>query len=661
MKKDKDGKYKIEDIRGVISDTELQEVGETYANFYKYRGFRSGLAKQYQNNSFEDALKISRELFWNSMTTQSEDLQNLQLDFSVPFARKEVLEFLGRMTSLKVKPRISGDGLDSLGIKALQSLYNHWRFKSNGKVERFWELLYGLVNGTVCSYVGYNNTKLQRRYLKSYDGQTGAYSLETKDQVYWDDVWKEIIPIEDIYLPKIYERNFQKQGRMIWRTQMEVADFHAEFDRKYENAKYVMPGNMISGDSLYIELLGGMGTSSFNKIEVLREYDWLTDKYKFTANGILLNHLGKGRKIDVAPMPFDHKMGPFTWGIMSPLDEKLSYGLMMPFLIKDPHKISNTAITMMVERELRAIDPPIITSDIESPEIIFGQHKVIPVNDVNAYKELNISEPSSQFFTMLNSLQSQMSSISQGGDSQIVPSRQPKSAREASQNAQVKQQSMANAMTMYYDIIRQEVLLVIKTALQFYTVEKAKNGDKRIVKSITSQDMPLTTGGIGNVKLRFVKEKADAMDLFLEAIKESVINGKPTEIIEVPLEFIQDLECYISDIELEADEGSELEMANFVENVINPMLNVYVPAGVADMGKTFLRHVEKMGENPADFASEQALNQMNGQPQKQQQAQSGAVQAGGGQQGVGAAQGNMLQSLKGMKFGGQNNRGLPVN
>lgn len=646
-----EGKIRIEDLRkDELSEKEITAVGETYANFYKYKSYRSGALKHFQNKSFEDALSLSRQLFWNSMTTQSEDLENLGLNFSLPFARKEVLDFLGRLVSLNISPKIGGDELDATGIRMLQAMYKHWEFKSNQKVERFWEILYGLTNGTVCSYVGFNNSKLHRRYLESYDTKTGDFKITTKEQAPWNDVSKEIVAIEDIYIPKIYERNVQKQGNLIWKQQMDESTFHAKYDSLYENAKYVYPGNRIAEDSLYFRLLGGSGSTAYNKIELMHDYNWITDEYRLIANGILLNKLGKSKtNVAIAPMPFDHKMAPFTWGIMSPIDEKFAYGMMMPFQIKDPQKILNTSYTMMVERELRAIDPPILTSDIESPELIFGQHKVIPVNDVDAYKEMNISEPSNQFFNMLNSLQSNASAISQGGDTSIIPSRQPKSAREVMDINAMKQQAMANSVTMYYDIIRQEVMLVLKTMLQFYQTSQIKNSDKRIIRSLTAGEMPLSSGGIGNVNIRFVKEKKDGMELFIEAIKKKIADGKNTEIIEVPIEFIQDLDFTISSIELKPDSSSEIEMMNYVENVINPMLNVYIPAGIADMGKTFLRHVEKMGENPADFIAE-----------SKPVVEGAGGQNPGGQTDRSAFAGNMQQSMQGIKFGGQKNQGLPV-
>jgi len=620
------------------SQKELSSIGDTYTKYYQWRSFRSGLYLPFRNYNFDQYLTISRELFWNSISTESTDFKNLGFELAIPFARKEALDFLSKLTSLNIKPHIVGDSLDALGIKILQGMYKKWAFKNNAKVESFWELLYGIVNGTSCSYIGFDNTEYKRRYLKNYDAQSGNYSVEEKTEKRWNDVTKELVPIEDMYIPKIFERNFQKQGRALWKTQMEPEDFHAEFD-KYPMAKYVFEGSRIAEDSLYFKLLGGTGTTTARKIEVIRDYDWMTDSYKIVASGILLNPLGKGEKFETMPMPFDHKMGPFTWGTLAPLDSKLAYGLSIPFQSKDPHKILNTAYTMMIERELRAVDPAVLSSDIETPEFIFGQHKVIQVNDVNAYKEMKLSEPSNQYFAMMNSLQSQMTASNQGGDSKVIASRQPDSARAVMEDSLQKQQAISNATTLYYDLIRQQVLLVLKTALQFYTTDKYANTDKNTIRTLMVSDMPLSQGGVGNVKIEIVKEKkSNDLELFLQGIKESIVNGKTTEIIHVPVGFLQNLEFYIEKIDLEPDKSSELELAAFVENVITPMISTYIPLGLADPSKVMMRHLEKMGEAPSDFVAEKnATDMITGQ--------------GAEAQPQGETTGALMQSLEGMKSG----------
>lgn len=666
----KDGKIRIEDLRGMPTDWELEEAADTLRDFYKWRSFRDSGLVQFQNNDLESVLTISRELFWNAINTPSDDLRELGIEFSFPYVRKEVLQFAGKIASQNYVGRFNGDGLDIFGVKVLQGIYKKWSFKNNERVEKFWEILYGVVNGTVCNFIGYNNGKLTRRYLREFDKSSGEYHIEEKEEKYWDDVWSEIVPLEDMYVPKIYERNFQKQGRCIWKTEMDWKDFKAEF-KNYDNAEYVYPGNMIAEDSLYYRLLSGSGLMSSDKIQVLKKYDWIKDKYIIKANGIILNPVGKGEKQTSSPLPWSHKMGPFTWGIFGPIDEKFAYGMPLPFLIKEPHKILNVSHAMLLEHELRNVSPAILSSDFDAPKLIYGRHDVIPVNDVEAYKEFKLSDPSAAFFNMVGTVKSEMSETAQGGSQPMAPSKQPRSAREILQLEQLKQQTLGIALILYYNILRQSMMLVIKTALQFYPVKKYKKEGRKIMRALVIPGMSLSTGGVGTLQIRVVPKRGKDFDhkqknleLFFESLNDSILNGRLSEIIEAPVDVIQNLEFEITDIDMESEKTDEMRKASFIEQVITPMLNIYVPAGVADLGKVFLRHMEKLGEHPADFASEKILSQLmsawDRQDSYKMPPQGGGQGAqAGGQAGMGQQTGNVTQSRTGMAFGGQNTPPIP--
>lgn len=654
---EKTGKFKPEDWIQ-MNDNMLAAIGDTYSDFYTFRSQRSGNIKQLGYRSFEDYLKISRELFWNSVTTESEDLAALGLDFAFPFVRKEVMDFLGRISSLNIAPVLGGEGLSMHGTRVLQAMYKKWRLKSNDRVEKFWETLYGIVNGTVCIGVSWDGSESTKRFLREYDGATGKYKIDTEVVKLWNDVRTEIIPIEEMYFAKTWQRKVQNQGKTIRLQQLTESEFNSQYG-KNKMAKYVKPGNMISEDSLFFQLLGGTGMNMSDKIQVLTKYDTDKDEKLVVAGGIPLNALGTGKKMVVAPNPFHHKMQPYTVSVHQPIDEKFIYGLSMPFMIKDSSKLLNTSYTMLVETELRAIDPPYLTSDIEAPDLIFGQKKVIPVMDVDAYKPLEVREGSGAFYTMMNSLQGVMSSHAQGGSQAIAPSRQPKAAREIIAMENMKQQALGNALILYFDMVYQELMLVLKTALQFYPSGKYSGQEANLIRAINLPDFPLTSGGVGKLELRLVEEPQNAMALFLEATQKSIANGKTTEIVEFPAASLDKLiEFTIDDIRLEPEKSGELEKAAWNESVLTPLLKVFIPMGIADPGKVFLRWAEKNGEHPSSFASDKVLPQL--------------MSAWGAdfklpvdyntmsRENIGATQGDLLQSTTGTKFGAQSNGGLPT-
>ena len=652
----KEDKIILENLR-VPTELELKVVSETATDYHKWRNLRDGMFDQFQGYNLEDYLQLSRKLFWNTEITKSEDLRDLNLDFSIPFVRKEVMQFLGRVTGQNFKGRFNGDNLDIFGTRVLNAIYEKWRFKSNDKNEKFWEILYGLVNGTMCKFIGYNNAKLTKRYLDSYDSDGGVAQMRTKEVPYWNDVWSEVVPLEDIYLKKVYERNIQKQGALIWKTEMDWKDFRKEF-KNFDNAEYVYPGNALAEDSLYFRMIEGMGISAGNKVQLLKKYDILEDKYTIQCNGVWLNPIGKGKKQVVSPIPFTHKMMPFVWSIADPIDEKFAYGLSLPFKIKESHKVLNVSNTMLVERELRAINPPVLTSDFEAPKLIFGVDGVIPVNDVNSYKEMKISEPSSQFFGMMNNMQGFMTEQAQGAG-QGTASKQPKSAKEVIALENLRQQTLGVANTMFYNMLYQEMMLVIKTALQFYATDKYQKLDGKIMRMLKIPNTHLTSGGTGNLEVRVVKKKSENLDLFFESVHKSIMDGKMTEIIEAPVDVIQNLDFEITSIDIEPENADEMKKATFFEQIIQPMLNVYVPQGVADIGKVYMRHLEKLGEHPADYSSDKVLPTLMaswGVTDYKPMDGSGAKNP---QQNSGQTTGALNQSNTGVRFGSNNAGPLP--
>lgn len=643
-----------------LSDKTLELTGEFYTDFYSFRNARSGEVKHFQYQTFEDYLKISRELFWNSTLTQSDDLRELGLDFAFPFIRKEVLDFLGRISSLNIAPQLSGEALSMHGVRVLQAIYKKWRTKGNDRVEKFWQTLYGIVNGTVCLYVGYDNRESVKNFLKEYDPVAGTYKFDTKTMKMWDDVRVEIVPIEEMYLKKIWQRNIQLQGKTIRMQSMPYSDFMVSEYASHPLAKYIRPNNQIAEDSLYFSLLAGMGVSTSDHVQILTSFDTDKDQKIVMSQGIPLNMLGKNGMETPQPIPFHHKMQPYVWSIHEPIDDKFAYGLSMPFLIKDGHKLLNTSYTMLVESELRAIDPPYLTSDIEAPDIIFGKKKVIPVMDVNAYKPIQTTEASGAFYTMMNSLQGVMSSHAQGGMNQIAPSKQPKAAREIMAMENMKQQSLGNALVMYFDMVYQELKLVLPTALQFYAAGQFADQEQNLVRAITLPDFALSRGGVGNLEARIVKSPQDAMALYFESIKRSIDSGRATDIIEFPVASLSKLvEFTINDIKLEPEKSSDLERAAWNEQVLQPLVDVWIPMGLADPAKAFLRWAEKNNEHIANFASEKMMPQLMSTWGQEYKLPPSYVEAmTQGKVGGGEQTGNLNQSTVGARFGGQSNGGI---
>src|SRR5574343_1500805 len=102
-------KYIPENHMPKFSEKAIEYISDFYTDYYKFRSDRNTVRRQFQGKNLEDTLRISREVFWNSTKTDSEDLEALGLDFSLPFTRKEVMDFVGRIVTLRLDPKLMGD------------------------------------------------------------------------------------------------------------------------------------------------------------------------------------------------------------------------------------------------------------------------------------------------------------------------------------------------------------------------------------------------------------------------------------------------------------------------------------------------------------------------------------------------------------------------
>ena len=96
-----------------------------------------------------------------------------------------------------------------------------------------------------------------------------------------------------------------------------------------------------------------------------------------------------------------------------------------------------------------------------------------------------------------------------------------------------------------------------------------------------------------------------------------------------------------------------------MEQVFTPAIQTFVPAGLADISKVYLRWLEKNGEHPADFTSDKLMPQLM-QTWGQQLTLNNIPSANdksGAKKEVGAQTSNILQSNTGVVNGGAGNQG----
>jgi len=636
------------------SKKELDLISKIYQKYVRWATVINSPLDQFRGLTLENYLKLSRQLFWSKTslrTILSEDIFRAEFDLFLPEIRNNVLDIVSYLVSLRVKPsfNITFKKLQEMyQSKVLEAIYTNWRNVSTDKIEKFWDFLYILINGSLIKYVGWEETDKERLYFIPSKGK-----LKPKKQKYYKgEVVSQRVPLENVYIPKIWEPDIKKQGELIVIDRITEAEFKEQYGH-YEKSRYVYPGAMLHTESLYFKLLPSVTTTDL--VEIVKYYSVLQDQFVILANGIWLNPLN--REEDVFPLPYNHKELPFVKTIFEPIDDKFFYGLSLPFKLKSPQEIYNVMTQLLILREMKEISPPILTSDFEKPKLRFGPSEVIPVGDITAYKEMSIAPASGSFFSALTMIKGTLQP--QAPVAPII-GRQPRSATEKQLEAYRRTQFYNNYVLMIWNLFYQEVILVIKTALQFYPVKKIKKTlptgiEKDIYRLIQIENATLPQGGIGNLEVRIVEEPSYWQELSLEVLTRSKISRKALDIIEITPEELQDLDFVITNIQMETENPPVLEQALFKEKVA---FITQLFGGMLSPEKAALRTFEVLRESPADWLRDDVLTRLYGII-GEEAAPLTAPLGTPDMMALPQTQ-NLLQTLRGMQFGAEARTGREI-
>lgn len=576
-----------------------EEIFGVYEKYIKWRALREQPYKQFNGQNLTSYLQEAREKFWGYLPL-STDLDVPQFFF--PETRNQVIGILTKIANLRMKPRFDGvEDFDIVKATILKDLFEYWRRNSNQKIKNFWNFLYTVINGTSIVFVAYRSLVKNVKEISLYDPNTGEVIYDEKENDN-SDVYQVLCNLEDIYIPKIWEADIQEQKQIIWRTLMKFSDFKEAFS-EYENSKYVIPGSQFSDSSIFSQffsynVLGG------DFVEVIRYFDADNDKYMIIANGVLLNPIKtKGGKQEICPLVWNHKKLPFAKTIFEPLDANFFYGIPLPQKVKTPQDALNKMWELLLEREIRSISAPIITTD---PSVELGLEfkpgRIYQVQaDVNQYRELQVSPTSPSYWNAINSLQGIINRSGVGGLSPIITSRQPRTATEKAAEEVYKKEVAGLYYLFYEDLMEQIAWLVIQNMIQFYTSQKVEKivGSRKFNKILSLVNAKLAGGGIGNREIRITNSPLPPQELKQEAWYRSLFRKEKVEIIEVTPEMLKQLKFDIK-IDFEPDYSQTQEQAMFLD-FITILYKLFMPYNLIDPKKTLFRLIEKFGENIADF------------------------------------------------------------
>lgn len=360
----------------------------------KFRAFNNRTPIEYWDDSTER---------WYSHIEPSEDDDESMANIFSPVTRNKCIGIFAKLsgTTPGVMLKKRGDE-DLLASTISTDIYGSVEDMTDADMTMFYAMLEAGIKGTVFVYEGFTTQWKKERTIDMespyFENESGELRIK-EDYVRESNFVSEIIPLDEAYPGNIYKRTVKEMPDFYWRQVMSYKQFKKLF-YKFPGFDKVKKAGDISQEAVFKEYMTqGLGE---DQIEVIRAFDKDNDSFVIIANGRWLNPL-PGEQ--VSPMPWDHGEIPIWSAIYEPLSTHFIYGKSIPDKLKGEQDSINLILNMLINQTMYSIWKPILSSDTEDiAGDFFTPAKVTPVGDINAYKELEVSQPSIAAYKMLDML-----------------------------------------------------------------------------------------------------------------------------------------------------------------------------------------------------------------------------------------------------------------
>lgn len=274
-------------------------------------------------------------------------------------------------------------GYDIRRSEYMEGLVQHARMKNNPEVNIFWEAWQGAAQGTIIKYNGYLKSIQKRKFIKSYDPETGNIEFDEHDVIVSDECVDTFVDLNEFFIKDFYIQDVQDQPAVAWIRYVDKSTAEMELG-KYKNWKYVQSKaecqNYKSETTTFFLDKYSQRTDD-DEYEIVKYYNKSQDKYIILCNGILL--------LD-APMLWGRiqKYYPFAKTIFEPFSSRsFFYGNSLPNANMDVQDTINSLWNMGLDKTRRSMNPPLIVGTrnkdlLEQENETLGMEDTIYVDDV---------------------------------------------------------------------------------------------------------------------------------------------------------------------------------------------------------------------------------------------------------------------------------------
>ena len=398
----------------------------------------------------------------------------------------------------------------------MEALVTHARAQDNPETQIFWEAWHGCTVGTVIKYNGYVKTVAERKFIKSYNLETGEMTFDTKKVLVDDKCIDMDIPLTELYIKSFKIHDIQDQPAIAWVRYVDKSTAEMELG-KYKDWKYVYCRNdkryESESSSFFLDLFSNRVED--DEYEIIKYYNKSKDCYRILCNGVLL--------LD-APMIWGlrKKYYPFAKSIYEPFSSKnFFYGNSLPYSNAGSQDAINSLYNMALDKTYRSLNPEKLIGmknkdlfELENEDT--GMENTIYVDDVNQAKFLESPGLNNAEFAMIKWVGQQMDLGSVDANQQGIASRGV-TAREiviANENAK---KIKGIFFTFLTDLWIQKTKLTILNVVMHYPLakmqeivgEEGANSLQETWPTYFVKNTTMPNGQIGNIGIQFVNSKKD--------------------------------------------------------------------------------------------------------------------------------------------------------
>ena len=485
-----------------------------------------------------------------------------QSNLSSPTPRNKLIGILSKLAANYMRAQaVAQNGYSEKSKKQERignSLLKSASIKNKDDKQLVFEMFEAMAKGTVVGYEGWKYDQRNIRKIISQNPATGELKFKEDKINFWNDVWGDIVPIEDIYFGDWQVADIQDMDDIVWRTILTEGRFKTEF-KDYQDVELVLPGNIVAQEAeqetIFYQQSDDLDT---NEIEIIRYFNQITDEFVILANGVWINPLGKNI---VSPLPFNHKKLPFWLAKFEIIDSKFIIGKSIADKFISDIDTEDKLFDNILDRLTMALKAPLIVqgSYTSLTDNFYEPDNVIQMDELTGKAErLNTAEPGQGSFSMLEIIASRINQSSIDPEQLGSSSNRNKTARQV----MIEREGAIQLVSLFLKLME----FGLKEKYKQRLANKLQFGFMSKNKKIVLRNELLTNGKIGTLEISFVNR--------LSPLPNKII-AQDVERVQITSKFLEDFDFDIVMVQQSSLLKTESEEINKEIQFQKVMFNLY--------------------------------------------------------------------------------------